>query len=77
MEDGYFRTALHFRFDEAKQMLLIHAAGVMHVGINLAQVVEVAMAPKSVAGFYLKNACELTDGGRSRNELGILSKATR
>lgn len=35
------RGALHFRLDESQQVLLVHTAGVMDVGVDLADVIEV------------------------------------
>ena len=37
------RAALHFGLNEAKQVLLVHATGVVDVGVDLSQVVEVAV----------------------------------
>ena len=35
-------TTLHFRLDETKQVFLIHAAGMVNVGVNLSDIVKVA-----------------------------------
>ena len=35
-------TTLHFRLNETKQMFLIHAAGMMNVGVNLSDIIKVA-----------------------------------
>ena len=37
------RILLHFAFDESQKMLLVHARGVVHVSINLANVVKISM----------------------------------
>lgn len=36
------RTALHLRFDKAQQMLLVHATGMVYVGVDFAKIVEVS-----------------------------------
>ena len=52
-------TTLHLGLDEPKQMLLVHAARVMHVGINFADVVEISgggrirHAMRALGGTYL------------------------
>jgi hypothetical protein len=37
----YLWTAFHLRFDETEEMLLIHAARVVDVGIDLTNVIEI------------------------------------
>jgi len=37
------RAALHFGLNEAKQVLLVHATGVVDMSVDLPQVVKVAM----------------------------------
>ena len=44
------RIVLHLVFDEAQEMLLIHAAGVVDVRIDLTQVVEVANRSQALFG---------------------------
>jgi hypothetical protein len=39
----YIRASLHFRLDEPQEMLLVHATGVMHMGVNFSYIVEVTM----------------------------------
>jgi hypothetical protein len=39
----YVREFLQLCFDEAQKMFLVHAAGVMHVGVNFSNVVEITM----------------------------------
>lgn len=40
-KEAYISTFLHLRLDEPQQMFLVHAAGVVYVGIYLAKVVKV------------------------------------
>jgi hypothetical protein len=42
-EDHFIRALLHLALDEAQKMLLIHTRGVVDMGVDLSNVVEVSM----------------------------------
>ena len=35
-------TSPHFRFDEPKEVFLVHATGMMHVGVYLSHIVKIS-----------------------------------
>ena len=61
VETRHLGASLHFRLDEPKKMLLVHAARMMHMGVNLSHIIEVSVGAVSV--HHQESRVETPTGG--------------